>query len=180
LAHAAKIGCETFIQLSYDQDFYSEIEQLAYLQQTNLEGFASITGEVDHFVNHFLEFEEQIMLENGINAVVAKVLRNETQKLREAVYNSKLGVQTVRVQVGRLQDITCGIAKSVLARHMNETEKVEAKAKLSQISYGIGGAVIIGLNLSVADLSPAGAAVSGVLGAELVKSSVNKILEIDK
>ena len=176
LAQAAQIGCKTLIQLSYDEDFYRDIEELAYLQQTNFKDFASITGEVDHYVNHFLEFEEQIICESKINVVMAKILRNEAEKLREAVRDTYLDVQAVRAHVTRLQEITCNIATSLLKRHIDETEKKKVKNKLLQVSIGLGGAVVLGVNLSVADKSPGGAAASGALGAELISVSVSKIL----
>jgi hypothetical protein len=177
LVQSAKIGCTTLIRLSNDRAFYNDIQLLASRKQENASAFMSITGDVNHFLNHFLEIEERILSESGASPIVIKVLKIEAERVQASVKNAQFDIQTVKTHTGRLQEISCNIAKTLLIRQAQESEKETHKQNLKAVALAIGGATLIGLNASTNLLSPAGSATSGALGLDIMKSNLSKILD---
>jgi hypothetical protein len=175
LAQAAAIGCSTLIRLSTDEAFRRDIQLLAERQQKNFLTSEAITGDLDHFMSHFLQIEERILHDSGVDPHVVKVLRKEAESLRNAIHGMRIEGHAVQKHVAALQEVACSIARTFRAQHAQEEDRIVGKQRLIEIAIGMGGCLAIGLNAGTNLLSAAGTAVSGQLGVAIVTASATRI-----
>jgi len=175
LAQAAAIGCETLIKLSTDEAFRRDIQLLADRQQQNFVTGQSITSDLDHFMNHFLQIEERILLDSGADPHVVRVLRTEAERLQNVIHGTRIEVHAVQKHVTALQEVACSIARTFRAQRAQEEDRIAGKQRLIEIAIGMGGCLAIGLNAGTNLLSAAGTAVSGQLGVAIVTASATRI-----
>jgi hypothetical protein len=175
LREAAFIACNTLKQLSSDREFYRAVEQLAERQSENASDLDAITGDSAHFES-FLRVEREIMIRAGITPELADHLLNKARELIQAVRSHSAEPQEVFAAFNAIRDRVCDLALSLQQQRQDRKTREWSKMFVLRVTFAVGGAALIGLNVSQLavslGLTAVGAAVSGAIGSTLIGNAV--------
>jgi hypothetical protein len=168
---ALAIACNTLTQLQSDQNFFADIRRLKVQRIEHDANFRKITGEVEHFLNHFLKTEKKYLIHAGVSEEEVDVLIWFASKLRDQTQHEDLDPHRVQHLIGEVAVKCCSAAEDLAQRQVEERTRKQYQQLALRALFVIGGAIVASANaaaLVVQFLSPAGTAVSGALGAAMI------------
>ena len=176
LRKAFAIGCHTLSKVNAQTDVLTDLMKLSQRQRDYLDEYKAICGDLDHFVNGFLEIEKEVMIKAGINEEAAQSLINEAKGLRIVIEEVRIDPFGVRQNISKLHSAVCDLAGVLHRLPERRDEQRKARKRLKRYAAGIGGITIVGINASAfvltLGLSLPGTAVSGGLGSGLIGASL--------
>ena len=184
LTRIASIACNALRRLAEDQEFYNDFRELVQRRDADRSAFASIIGDLKHFVYGFQELERRLLIDGGVNAQLAEVLAEMAQALIQAIKYWQPNAadawqgspETLRQDVERIRDAVCDLENSLRQGAQEREQLLKQSRYLRRVTFAIGGALMVGLNASALaislGLSAPGSAVSGAVGGALIGAAV--------
>lgn len=178
LAQAANIGCQTLARLAEDDAFFQAYAALFNERYADQVAFHEITGSIDHF-RFFLENEEKLAQEAGMDPALASELTALARELRVTIRESEVQPETLLRTVVQLRDYTCNLASSFW--HGEQQEQM--RGTFRKITLAVGGAALIAIDAgslgASLGLTAAGSAVSGAIGSTLIAPALEGLVRAE-
>jgi uncharacterized membrane protein len=182
LITAAQSACEALTHLTNErmEELIKDSRTLFGRRKKDETAFKEITGSVEHFVRFFLPKEEEIMEKSKVNPSARKRLTTQAAELQLAVRSARSDIEALRRSVEALRSAACEIYQMLKTNQLNAEAQRKTERRLIRIIMGLGGIVLIGLNVGATaaalGLSAAGSAVSAATGEALITAAFDGLL----
>lgn len=180
VAKALVRGCKTLRLLKADGEFQEDVAALAAVDSEHAQLRQQILGDIRHFTRGFLQIEERVLLNAGLDKTPTSYLLKRARDLHSACNGQLAAMDPLEVVNGiqLLEKAVCRIAAE-LETLLKRGQKGLVRKALEGVTLGVGGGAIIFTNASAAaaslGLSAAGSAVSAALGGALIKESTSHL-----
>jgi hypothetical protein len=167
LGEALHIGCYTLEWLIEDRDFRNDLEFVFSLKGQTVQEFQEIINDFTDF-ERFLIVEKEILIRSGLRGDTAQWLIEWCRNLRSIVNNNEISIDEVLSKINLLRAQVCTTAEEQMSL-------VKQATLHKRIMMGMGGALLVGLNVGVVaatfGLTAPAAALSGALGAAIITTA---------
>jgi hypothetical protein len=168
LGKVAHIGCFALEGLTQNTQLRDDLERIILYRREHLEDMQLILEDVENF-ERFLKIEKDLLRLGDVDPGVITFLIYQFEELRNEVRSTEFSVDTVLGALDQLRVETCRLADE----KMNQAKWEGFQQRLIQ---GIGGTVLVGLNVSTVaaslGLSTPAMALSGAFGGVFIGKAV--------
>jgi hypothetical protein len=165
-------ACKELTYLQLNDIFWSQMDQTVANRAVFGREVAETFEDLGRF-QKFLRLEEDALVEAGVDGGATDVIVSEMQAVRQAAGNSRPDLEAVRRGIGELAIHVCKSAGD-LKRLSDEDGRLSTfKAPLRRAIWGVSGATVVAINLSVQLPTAALSSVSVSLGVNLMMKAFN-------
>ena len=171
LSELFAIACSTLKRLERDEEFTKAVNLSALEWKLNPDA-VSISGDLRHFTDGFLQIERKVMLAAGLDDCTWSHLQRAAEEVRNQIAHDGINVTRLMNAVTYLREMACDIAAELRKTVDKSATHRRALNAARKVALSVGGAAMIGVNASsiaaTVGLSTAGAAVSAAVGGGLI------------
>jgi hypothetical protein len=182
LGEASVIGCDTLRRLSEDENFRQTLERMVETRTRIGQDFRIVTDDLAHF-EFFLGVERDLLVRGGLSEELADELIQECRNVLENVKRRQAAPREILDSVYSIRDRTCELSASLvqrrreaIEREREARERAQTTRMLRRAVMVIGGAAIVGINVSALaatlGVSAVGSAVSQALGSGIIGAAI--------
>ena len=171
---AFHISCSALHLLAENDEFF-QLVQKSNPQSSPLQPpLQQVIDDLQQFEG-FLKIEKSVLVEAGVESVLAEALVSQTRSLR-----TQLGMPTpspgqIRVEVNKLRNESCEAADRLSRINEDSEQRKKRWSLVARIGKALGGATIAVSNASaIATIGAIPAAISTALGAKLLTTAFEK------
>jgi hypothetical protein len=165
------LACNALKRLSQDSGFIADVTEAFRRRREHEADFNEITT-LRHFVEGFSVIETAVLKQAGLPEETISSLLKEATALIEYTREPAPTPEELNTQIAAVRDATCHVATMLARSRKSVEDRKRLKARLARAGYALGGAVMVGANVTAwaasLGLSTAGSAVSGAAGTSLI------------
>lgn len=191
MSEAAAIGCRVLRRLCDDSELEDKLDLFADVrlitthvqkysardrrrERTRVWEFRSIIENSDSFET-FLQLEREVMIRGGLHMEVVDLLIAANYSALQAVKDRAKPPSEVIETTRTLRDRACILSSDLATKAVDESRLESFKEKVKHSMLGVGGAALVGLNVSAlatsVGITTVGSAVSAALGGGIIQSA---------
>lgn len=197
LRTAAAIGCRTLRKLCDDPELRQKLEQFADVRiitsfmmkeseheqrrrREILQEFKAIIENPEQF-KAFLELERELLIKGGVPQEAVNLIIEAIHRALDDVKNRAKPPDEVIAAALLLRDRSCLLSDDLKASVADRKRWGNVRAKIKIVMIGIGGAAVIGLDVSAlaasVGITTAGSTVSSAIGGGIISGAAAELMK---